>query len=366
MASNHRSVTWNSFGTAFAGNHPLEALIEGGASIPDASAFAWPSMGSAASASSTTSASSATGRSGSTEAVAQDLLAGHRSSESQPATTSESGSDSADLLSAPALAEASAPAPVDADAAPRLEAIELDLSAPAVQWHDFGTAHSVLRAEVARDVAPASSAGDAGPSAMPDDSLLIEPQLESAPGRPARCRPWPTTSGSASGTTSSAAPRRYYNIDDNGTGANAGVLHYNLGWSPDDGNGITAARQTIAREAFKVFEQVLGIDFVETTATDTSVDFFFGDNVSRPGLCLFGPVQRQQRADRLDHHQRRRPTGRRLRRTSAAPTATPSRPSCTRSAMRWASGTRATTTPAPAPRPTRTRRSGKTTAGSRP
>jgi Ca2+-binding RTX toxin-like protein len=76
------------------------------------------------------------------------------------------------------------------------------------------------------------------------------------------------------------ASQRYYNVDDNGTGANFGVLYYNVTWSPDDSNGISAARATMVREAFNIYEAVLGIDFIETTSQSTSVDYFFGDNVA--------------------------------------------------------------------------------------
>lgn len=82
---------------------------------------------------------------------------------------------------------------------------------------------------------------------------------------------------------------RLYNLGTNGNNPNAGELRYNLsGWNFDtDGNGSldgdtngldTTARRDIAREAFKLFQAVLGIRFVETTATDTSVDIFFTDN----------------------------------------------------------------------------------------
>ena len=88
----------------------------------------------------------------------------------------------------------------------------------------------------------------------------------------------------AAGTVS-----RLYNLGTNGDNPNAGEIRYNLsGWNFDtDGNGSldgdtngldTTARRDMAREAFKLFEAVLGIRFVETTATDTSVDIFFTDN----------------------------------------------------------------------------------------
>ena len=57
------------------------------------------------------------------------------------------------------------------------------------------------------------------------------------------------------------------------------MLHYNLSGYGSDADGVTAARATLIREAFKLFESTLGIEFVETTSTDSSVaDFFFRDN----------------------------------------------------------------------------------------
>ena len=78
--------------------------------------------------------------------------------------------------------------------------------------------------------------------------------------------------------TDTGRTSRWYNVDDNGTGANFGTLYYNISGYSGDANGLTAARQTMAREAFKIYSEVLGINFVETTSTSTSVDFFFKDN----------------------------------------------------------------------------------------
>ena len=80
--------------------------------------------------------------------------------------------------------------------------------------------------------------------------------------------------------TDTGRTSRWYNVDDNGTGANFGRLEYNIsGWSGDS-NGLSAARQTLVREAFKIYEAVLGIDFVEVGFDDGLVDFFFRDNQS--------------------------------------------------------------------------------------
>ncbi|MBI1173367.1 matrixin family metalloprotease [bacterium] len=83
-----------------------------------------------------------------------------------------------------------------------------------------------------------------------------------------------------------------YNMGSSGNWANSGTLYYNVagfssalstdyGTESADSNGLTAARQTMVREAFKLYHEVLGINFVETTSTDTnSVDFFFKDTNS--------------------------------------------------------------------------------------
>jgi len=73
---------------------------------------------------------------------------------------------------------------------------------------------------------------------------------------------------------------RSYNVSGSGTGANAGVLYYNVSGYADDTNGLTAERQALAREAFKLYEAVLGIDFVETASTGDEVDIFFRDDDS--------------------------------------------------------------------------------------
>lgn len=74
---------------------------------------------------------------------------------------------------------------------------------------------------------------------------------------------------------------RSHNVTNSGADANNGVLHYNLSGYSADADGITGARAELVREAFKLFESTLGIQFEETTSTDTSVvDFFFRDNAS--------------------------------------------------------------------------------------
>ncbi|WP_299916888.1 M10 family metallopeptidase C-terminal domain-containing protein [uncultured Roseobacter sp.] len=79
-----------------------------------------------------------------------------------------------------------------------------------------------------------------------------------------------------------------HNLGSTGSDPNNGVLYYNVsGFGPltygggSDTNGVSAARADLIRDAFDVYEAVLGIDFVETTSTDDSVvDFFFSDNSS--------------------------------------------------------------------------------------
>jgi Ca2+-binding RTX toxin-like protein len=92
-------------------------------------------------------------------------------------------------------------------------------------------------------------------------------------------------------SSAESRPSRYYNVDDTGSGANFGTLYFNVagfasslstiyGTESADSNGISAARADMVREAFKIYGQVLGINFIETTSTATHVDFFFSDNKS--------------------------------------------------------------------------------------
>jgi Ca2+-binding RTX toxin-like protein len=86
-------------------------------------------------------------------------------------------------------------------------------------------------------------------------------------------------------------PGRFYNMDDNGSGANFGVLYFNVtgfasskstiyGVEGADSNGLSAARADMVREAFKIYEEVLGINFIEVSDELSDVDFFFKDNAS--------------------------------------------------------------------------------------
>lgn len=79
-----------------------------------------------------------------------------------------------------------------------------------------------------------------------------------------------------------------HNVGTTGLDPNNGVLYYNVsGFGPlafgggSDADGVSSARATLIRDAFDVYESVLGIQFVETTSTDDRVvDFFFSDNQS--------------------------------------------------------------------------------------
>lgn len=74
---------------------------------------------------------------------------------------------------------------------------------------------------------------------------------------------------------------RSHNVTNSGIDANNGVLFYNVTKTPTDSDGLTAPRADLVREAFKLYEATLGINFVETTSTNTAgVDFFFSDKSS--------------------------------------------------------------------------------------
>ena len=71
----------------------------------------------------------------------------------------------------------------------------------------------------------------------------------------------------------------------------AGAINWN-GTGVSDSNGIASSRKPVFREAFKVFEELLGIDFVETTSynanllfTDNDTGAFSGD-VSTTGNTI--------------------------------------------------------------------------------
>lgn len=79
---------------------------------------------------------------------------------------------------------------------------------------------------------------------------------------------------------------RSFNMGSSGTGANNGTLYYNyagfsgISGAGTDSNGLTTARRALVDDALDHIGEVLGINFVATTATDTTVDIFFKDNDS--------------------------------------------------------------------------------------
>jgi hypothetical protein len=76
---------------------------------------------------------------------------------------------------------------------------------------------------------------------------------------------------------SGEVPNRF-NLGTSGFSPNNGELLYNVSGYSADPDGLTDARAALVREAFKIFEEVLGITFTETTSTGDEVDIFFSDN----------------------------------------------------------------------------------------
>ena len=71
---------------------------------------------------------------------------------------------------------------------------------------------------------------------------------------------------------------RKFNLSNSGTYAKNGVITYNTTSNLFDSDGLSSARQHLVTEAFKIFEEVLGIDFQSTS--DVDADFRFGDERS--------------------------------------------------------------------------------------
>ncbi len=69
-----------------------------------------------------------------------------------------------------------------------------------------------------------------------------------------------------------------FNLGTTGFSPNDGEILYNVSGYEADPDGLTDARAALVREAFKLFEEVLGITFTETTSTGDEVDIFFSDN----------------------------------------------------------------------------------------
>lgn len=82
-----------------------------------------------------------------------------------------------------------------------------------------------------------------------------------------------------------------FNLGASGFSPNNGELLYNVSGYANDPNGLTDARAELVREAFKIYGEVLGITFTETTSTGDEVDIFFSDNgVGAYSGGLYDPV----------------------------------------------------------------------------
>ena len=68
---------------------------------------------------------------------------------------------------------------------------------------------------------------------------------------------------------------RKFNLSNSGTYAKNGIVTYNTTANNFDSDGLSSARQLLVDEAFKLFEEVLGIDF--QSSSDINADFRFGD-----------------------------------------------------------------------------------------
>jgi hypothetical protein len=79
---------------------------------------------------------------------------------------------------------------------------------------------------------------------------------------------------------------RHFNLTNSGTGANSGVIYFNvtgfsgLAGAGTDTDGISAARQATIRNSLDMFEDILRVDFIETTGQADQVDLYFKDNAS--------------------------------------------------------------------------------------
>jgi len=76
-------------------------------------------------------------------------------------------------------------------------------------------------------------------------------------------------------TTGFFSTPRKFNLGNTGINAKTGVLTYTLDGYAEDPDGLTADRADLVREAFKLYEAILGIDFQETSSA--SADLRFGD-----------------------------------------------------------------------------------------
>jgi serralysin len=69
-------------------------------------------------------------------------------------------------------------------------------------------------------------------------------------------------------------PTPFWNLTGAGTNAQSGIITYNVTGNNFDGNGIgSASRIDLIRHALNVYEDILGINFVETTAVNADLNF---------------------------------------------------------------------------------------------
>ncbi|MDK3018340.1 M10 family metallopeptidase C-terminal domain-containing protein [Pseudodonghicola flavimaris] len=81
-------------------------------------------------------------------------------------------------------------------------------------------------------------------------------------------------------------PTPFWNLADSGLNARDGVITYNIGGNDYDADGILGATRIDAiRHALDIYETILGIDFVETDATDA--DLNFGDEIAGQAFANF-------------------------------------------------------------------------------
>ncbi|QHQ34511.1 M10 family metallopeptidase [Algicella marina] len=81
--------------------------------------------------------------------------------------------------------------------------------------------------------------------------------------------------------------RHTFNLASSGIGSNDGVITYNVTGYFNDEDGMDVARQELVREAFRQYETLTGIQFVESTEVTNEVDIFFGDAMSGASARYF-------------------------------------------------------------------------------
>ncbi|MDD9908822.1 MAG: M10 family metallopeptidase C-terminal domain-containing protein [Ahrensia sp.] len=81
-------------------------------------------------------------------------------------------------------------------------------------------------------------------------------------------------------------PNFHWNLLSTGTNAQSGTISFNVDGNSYDANGLgTAQRKEAIRNAFDVYEDILGINFVETNAQNADINF--GDAVSGRAFANF-------------------------------------------------------------------------------